>query len=523
MMDDFALGILPPVTPRGNTLPGMNAPLEQLPGVRHTWQRLRAWDGDSISGDFKVYGDLETLRSLFWNLLMWDVRESVGGPTWRGFIYRMNLSHTDEEEISMEHVATRAKARFRNLVANSGFETAESGTTFLYWSEVNTSSGSISAETVKYGTGAKAAKLVLGASDGDTYLYQTCTVRPRHEYELAFSTRGEGVYSAFYEVWDASNSSAIVGKTATGVPGSQYQGIQKRFITPANCTSLQVRFYSGLNPGSADAVYIDDVTLIHIRDGQQTQHETDWAIHLNAAARFGRKDTIHDAGEATLAGAIAQRDVELARRCYPKPKFLGKGRGEAELSVWCMGYATTFDWIIPDPGADLGIYGNELSGGALVRLLCGLNGFIANQKALSDNSASRVRLTRKVNDVFQNAQQGMSKLDGSKSAWDIILNDVLPALGNRWRFTVNGHREAVLAQEAITPIYYYDGGRFYTRLGEGRSEVAPRLMRPGLVRNVSARGMQELLQDADRERGNDFILQEVRVNGKGELDWRVRV
>ena len=81
----------------------------------------------------------------------------------------------------------------------------------------------------------------------------------------------------------------------------------------------------------------------------------------------------------------------------------------------------------------------------------------------------------------------------------------------------------MLGQEAITPIYYYDGGRFYTRLGEGRSEVLPRLMRPGLVRNVSARGMQETLLDADRERGNDFILEEVRVNARGELDWNVRL
>src|SRR5690606_1609059 len=150
-------------------------------------------------------------------------------------------------------------------------------------------------------------------------IYQTCTVRPRHEYELSFSSRGEGVYSAFYEVWDAVGGVAIVGKTATGVAGSQYQGTQVRFITPSGCTSIYVRFYSGLGTTATNAVYIDDVSLIHFRDGQQTQHETDWAIHTNAAAWFGRKDIIHDAGEATLAGAIAQRDVELARRCYPKP------------------------------------------------------------------------------------------------------------------------------------------------------------------------------------------------------------
>lgn len=116
-----------------------------------------------------------------------------------------------------------------------------------------------------------------------------------------------------------------------------------------------------------------------------------------------------------------------------------------------------------------------------------------------------------------------SRIDGNKTAWDIIMKDVLPAMGDRWRFAVNGNREAVLAQESITPIYYYDGGRFFTRLSEGRSEVAPRLMRPGIVRNVSARGMHERLQSAEREKGNDFILEEVRVNAKGELDWNVRV
>lgn len=522
-MSDYALGILPPVTPSGNNVPGMVQMLERLPGVKQTWQRVRAWDGDSISGDFKIYGDLETLRSLYWNLLLWDVRESVGGPVWRGFISRMNLSHTDEEEISIEPVATRVKARFRNLIANSGFETAGSPT-FQYWSEVNSSGGTISAESAKFGTGAKAAKLVTGGEDGDTYIYQTCTVRPRHEYELSFQTRGEGVYSAFYEVWDATGSVAIVGKTATGVPGSQYQGIQKRFITPASCTSLQVRFYSGLNPGATDAVYIDDVTLIHIRDGRQTNHETEWAIHRLASARFGRKDLIHDAGEATLAGAEMQRNMELARRCYPQPKFLGRGRGEAELTVWCAGYATTFDWIIPDPGSDLGIYGNELTGAALVGLLCGLNGFVVNQKALSDQAGSRIRLTKNA-DFLQGAKPapGESKIDGNKTAWDIIQKDVLPAMGDRWRFYVDGHRRAVLVQEGKQPGYYYDNGRFFTRLGEGRSEVAPRLLRPGLVRHVSARGMQETLLDADRERGNDFGLGEVRVNAAGELDWDVRV
>jgi hypothetical protein len=315
---------------------------------------------------------------------------------------------------------------------------------------------------------------------------------------------------------------AIVGKTATGVSGSQYQGIQKRFITPASCTSLQVRFYAGLGVSSFNAVYIDDVSLIHIRDGQQSQHETDWAIHTLAARRFGRKDYIHDAGEATLAGAITQRDVELARRCYPKPKFLGKGRGEAELQVWCSGYAETFDWILPDPGTDLGIYGNEVTGAALVRLLCGLNGFVVNQKALSDNAASRVRLTKNA-DHLQNAKGEQVRIDGHKSAWEIIMKDVLPAMGDRWRFYVNGNRQAVLAQEGIQPIYYYDGGKFFTRLGEGRSEIVPRLMRPGLVRNVSARGMQEALLNADRQRGNDFILEEVRVNARGELDWQVRL
>lgn len=521
MSDDYALGILPPVTPSGNNVPGMVQLLERLPGVKKTWQRVRAWDGDSLSGDFKVYGDLETLRSLFWNLLCWDVRESVGGPVWRGFVSRMNLSYTDEYEIGIESVATRVKARFRNLVANSGFETAGSPT-FQYWSEVDGSGGSITAEATKIGTGTRSARLVRGPSDGDTYIYQTCTVRPHHEYEFAFQTRGEGVYSAFYEVWDASNSSAILGLTATGVPGSQYQGIQKRFITPANCTSLQVRFYVGLNPGATDAVYIDDVTLLQIRDGRQTPHETDWAVHRLAAARFGRKDYIHDAGEATLAGAVGQRDVELARRCYPQPKFMGRGRGEAELSLWCAGYATTFDWIIPDPGSDLGIYGNEVTGAALVGLLCSLNDFVVNQKALSDAAGSRIRLSRAADSLQDARVQGESQIDGNKTAWSIILKDVLPSMGDRWRFYVDGHRRAVLAAEGKQPIYYYDNGEFFSRLGEGRQAIASRLLRPGLVRNVSARGMHETLLDADRERGNDFILDEVRVNSQGELDWNVR-
>lgn len=522
-MNDYALNILPPVTPAGTAVAGMGQLIDRLPGVKETWQRVRTWDGDSLTGDFKVVGDLETLRSLFWNLLMWDVRESVGGPTWRGFVYKMNLNHTDEEEIGVEGMATRVKARFRNLIANSGFETDGTSTAFLYWSETIVGlTSSISAETTKFGTGAKAAKLVIGALHGaSALLYQTCTVRPRHEYELSFSSRGEGVYSAFYEVWDATNGSAIVGSTATGVAGSQYQGTQVRFITPANCVSVEIRFYNGLGTGSANAVYIDDVALIYLRDGQQSQHETEWSIHPNAAARFGRKDFIMDAGEATLAGAEAIRNTELARRCYPRPKFLGRGRGEAELQIWCAGYATTFEWIFPDPGTDLGIYGNELTGAALVRQLAGLNAFV-NGKALSDNASSRVRLTKN-SEKPQDKKGGESRLDGNKSAWEIILKDVLPAMGDRWRFYVDAYRNAVLMKEPIAPLYFYDNGIFYNRLGEGRSEVEPRLMRPGLVRNTTARGMQEVLLDSDRERGNDFILEEVRVNAKGELDWNVRV
>ena len=62
--------------------------------------------------------------------------------------------------------------------------------------------------------------------------------------------------------------------------------------------------------------------------------------------------------------------------------------------------------------------------------------------------------------------------------WEIILKDVLPAMGDRWRFYVDGYRNAVLVQEPIAPLYYYDNGIFYNRLGEGWSEVEPRLMRP---------------------------------------------
>lgn len=155
--------------------------------------------------------------------------------------------------------------------------------------------------------------------------------------------------------------------------------------------------------------------------------------------------------------------------------------------------------------------------------MCGLNGFIVNQKALSDAAGSRIRLSKEAASLQGARVQGESQIDGNKTAWSIILNDVLPSMGDRWRFYVDGHRRAVLAAEGKQPVYYYDNGRFFTRLGEGRSEVSPRLLRPGLVRNVSARGMQETLLNSDRERGNDFILEEVRVNSQGELDWDVRV
>ena len=144
----------------------------------------------------------------------------------------------------------------RSLSANPGFETAGAGGTdvFADWTETETLGTSTIEQAIdSVNTGTYACKLTHG--DTLVLVSQEHAAISGKLYQLSFYTRGDGTNGGRYRIRDVTGATNIVGITDTGVTGTSYVLVQKKFVTPAGCTALGI----DLLDGGAGFVYFDDV------------------------------------------------------------------------------------------------------------------------------------------------------------------------------------------------------------------------------------------------------------------------
>ena len=157
---------------------------------------------------------------------------------------------------------------YTNLLTNGGFETAGAGgaDVFAGWTE-NASTGAIAdagAGTAAFGS--HAAMLTTGAG-ATTYLQQTVTVEPNARYTLLIWVRGDGgTGSGSVDLYDASNSAAIMSIQDSQVTAATWTALKQAFVTPAGCQWLQIRLYCSQHAAN-DVVYFDEVILNKVPAG----------------------------------------------------------------------------------------------------------------------------------------------------------------------------------------------------------------------------------------------------------------
>lgn len=147
------------------------------------------------------------------------------------------------------------------IFLNPGFETLGANPPLFESWNAGAGTGTVTNETSIVHSGSHAVKLTFGTFGDPEYnpqMAQTRTVTPNTLYELTFWTRGDGTNAGRYRIYDATHSAYIQGTITTGVTGTTYTKVTKRFTAPAGCTSIWIMFNA---PQATGAVaYFDDVS-----------------------------------------------------------------------------------------------------------------------------------------------------------------------------------------------------------------------------------------------------------------------
>ena len=249
------------------------------------------------------------------------------------------------------------------LMDNIGFETAGGGgaDVFAEWIEI-ASDGSIDDETTLVNSGSHACKLTQGSSL-DTKINQTMTVIPGDVIDFNFYTRGDGTYDGRYQIYDITNGAPIVGATSTGVTGTTYTQITKRFTVPALCVTLRIQFY----PAATDTAvaYFDDCSLKVDTATAQADYLIIYKHNLYTAGvtvtlQYSTDNFDTDVNDA-FVGVAATSDTLFFKDFndpgayrYWRVKIAGHGATAPYMSICVWGQETEIDYVTAamDPDAD---------------------------------------------------------------------------------------------------------------------------------------------------------------------------
>jgi hypothetical protein len=161
-----------------------------------------------------------------------------------------------------DHEITSSGGFDLELVTNGGFELG-AGNTFTGWSKTESGNDTV-IETTTANSGSRAVKITYVDGLAETLIYYfgaegyNLDLTPGDTVNFEFYTRGDGLVSGFYSIYDRSNSADIVVKTSTAISAATYAKVSGSFVVPAGCTLGRVFFYA---PTSAGSVYYDDVSF----------------------------------------------------------------------------------------------------------------------------------------------------------------------------------------------------------------------------------------------------------------------
>lgn len=150
------------------------------------------------------------------------------------------------------------------ILTNTGFENLGGTSLFLGWSNDigDGTTGKVDETTIVH-SGSHAFKITSGATSSFApQLNQTISVSPGQEYQLSFWTRGDGVNSGKYAIYDLTNGTYLnntASGATTGVSGSTYTQVTTTFTAPLGCNSIKL-FLISANVAGAVA-YFDDISI----------------------------------------------------------------------------------------------------------------------------------------------------------------------------------------------------------------------------------------------------------------------
>lgn len=249
------------------------------------------------------------------------------------------------------------------LMGNIGFETAGGGgaDVFADWTE-DASDGSIDDETSLVNSGSHACKLTQGTSVA-TKINQLITVTAGDIIHFSFYTRGDGAYDGRYQIYDITNGVPIVSVTSTGIVGTTYAQITKRFTVPALCTTIRIQFY----PAATDTAiaYFDDCTFRVDTATAEADYIAVLGHNLNTAGvtatlQYSMDNFDTDTNDA-FTGIAVSADTVFSKEFtspgahrYWRMKLAGHGSIAPYMTLAVWGEATELDYMSSsiDPYAD---------------------------------------------------------------------------------------------------------------------------------------------------------------------------
>lgn len=197
-----------------------------------------------------------------------------------------------------------------NLVLNPGFETAGGGGADIWvnWTE-NAGTGALAdVAPPDVHSGNHACRMTSGIAT-DTYVYQSFTVTPLTQFSFSFWTKGDGVNSGRYSVWDNTHSVYIKAYVSTGISVASYQQFYVDIQIPSGCVNIEL--YLICPPVAGGIAYFDDISLCRTFDhtlGTSGECPTGVEVLLNRGfeeAGAGGADLWREWTENAGTGAIA--------------------------------------------------------------------------------------------------------------------------------------------------------------------------------------------------------------------------
>lgn len=145
-----------------------------------------------------------------------------------------------------------------------------------------------------------------------------------------------GANSLRMRVYDNSNAAYIVFVKKTGHTGDKYARYDLDFVTPASCTSIDVRLQGGLD----SVVWVDEASLFIYENDQVGHAYTDWTTDSASISRYGRKEFVVDATAHPQATAVTMASAVLNKTAWPMIKETAVDIGNLQapvLQVYCLG------------------------------------------------------------------------------------------------------------------------------------------------------------------------------------------